>query len=101
MKKSGKVVSGSEVFKDVWEALESDPREAANLRVRSKLMTQIETIIEENGWTQAEAALQCGVSQPRINELVRGRISKFSLDALVKIAAGLGREVRLEIVKAA
>jgi predicted XRE-type DNA-binding protein len=97
MTKSGKVVSGSEVFQDIWEALESDPREAANLRIRSTLMTRIETIIEKNGWTQAEAARHCRVTQPRINELLRGRISRFSLDALVNIAASLGQEVRIDI----
>jgi len=97
MKKSGRVVSGSEVFEDIWEALDFSPHEAANLRARSGLMTQIEDIIKGHGWTQAEAARQCGVTQPRINELLRGRISRFSLDALVKIATALGRKVRIEI----
>ena len=97
MKKSGTVVSGSEVFKDIWEALEIDPREAANLRIRSKLMTQIEAIIEENRWTQAEAAKHCGVSQPRINDLLRGKINKFSIDALVNMATALGRRVDFEL----
>ena len=52
---------------------------------------------EESGWTQVEAASHCGVTQPRINDLLRGRISRFSLDALVNIAAALGRRVHVEL----
>jgi predicted XRE-type DNA-binding protein len=97
MKKSGHSEVKFEVFEDPFEALEFSPEEAANLRARSELMSQIEAIIKQQAWTQAEAARRCGVSQPRINELMRGRISKFSLDALVRIATALGRKVRIEI----
>lgn len=51
----------------------------------------------EGGWTQVDAAQRCGVTQPRISDLLRGRISRFSLDALVNIAAALGRRVHVEI----
>jgi predicted XRE-type DNA-binding protein len=64
-------------------------------------MIKIEKIVEENGWTQKEAAKRCGVSQPRINDLLRGRISRFSLDALVNIASALGRKVRVSLEDAA
>ena len=97
MKKSAHSEVKFEAFDDAWEALEFDPQEAANLRARSELMMQIEAIIKQQAWTQADAARRCGVSQPRINELLRGRISRFSLDALVKIATALGRKVRIEI----
>src|SRR5580700_9542466 len=97
MKKSAHSEVKFEVFQDAFEALEFSPEEAANLRARSELMTQIKAIIKREAWTQAEAARRCGVSQPRINELMRGRISRFSLDALVKIATALGRKVRIEI----
>ena len=97
MKKSAHSEVKFEAFDDGWEALEFDPQEAANLRARSELMMQIEAIIKQQAWTQADAARRCGVSQPRINELMRGRISRFSLDALVKIATALGRKVRIEI----
>jgi predicted XRE-type DNA-binding protein len=56
-------------------------------------MMQIETLIEQNGWTQAVAAKRCGVSQPRINDLLRGKIDKFSIDALVNIATALGKRI--------
>ncbi len=84
-------------FKSVWDALADTPEQAANLRARSGLMQQITEIIQANDWTQAEAAAKCGVTQPRMNDLLRGRVSRFSLDALVNIAAALGRHVRVEL----
>lgn len=90
----GKVVQS---FKSVWDALADTPEQAANLRARSGLMRQITDVIEGNDWTQTEAAAKCGVTQPRMNDLLRGRVSRFSLDALVNIAAALGRHVRVEL----
>jgi len=89
--------SKSQKFASVWDAIADTPEEAANLRVRSDLIREISSIIEECGWTQAEAASRCGVTQPRINDLLRGRISRFSLDALVNIATSLGRRVHIEL----
>ncbi len=86
-----------ESYASVWDAIADTPVEAANLRVRSELMDKITALIEESGWTQTEAASHCGVTQPRINDLLRGRISRFSLDALVNIAAALGRRVHVEL----
>ena len=86
-----------EEFKNVWDALADTPEEAANLTLRSDLMMKIEKIIKKNGWTQAEAAKRCGVTQPRINDLLRGRIARFSLDALVNIASALGRKVKVRL----
>jgi predicted XRE-type DNA-binding protein len=60
-------------------------------------MDKITALIQKNGWTQLEAAKRCSVTQPRINELLRGRISRFSLDALVNIAAHLGQRVHVEL----
>lgn len=90
-----------EEFENVWDALADTPEEAANLTLRSDLMMKIETVVKENGWTQAEAAKRCGVTQPRINDLLRGRIARFSIDALVNIAAALGRKVRVSLDDAA
>lgn len=87
----------AEAFASVWDAIADTPEEAANLRLRGELMEQIAVIVKESGWTQVEAASQCGVTQPRINDLLRGRISRFSLDALVNIASALGRRVQLEL----
>jgi predicted XRE-type DNA-binding protein len=84
-----------ESYASVWDAVADTPEEAANLRVRSELMDKISELVETRGWTQAEAATHCGVTQPRINDLLRGRISRFSLDSLVNIAAALGCRVHV------
>ena len=86
-----------EACESVWDALGFSPQEAANLEARSSLMRQIRSIIRENSWTQAVAAKRCGVSQPRINDLLRGKIDKFSIDALVNMATALGRRVDFEL----
>ena len=86
-----------ETFTSAWDAIADTPEQAANLQARSELMRQIANIIKNNDWKQAEAALHCGVTQPRINDLLRGRVSRFSLDALVNIATALGRRVHLEL----
>ncbi|MGA7884594.1 MAG: XRE family transcriptional regulator [Acidobacteriaceae bacterium] len=86
-----------EEYANVWDALADTPEEAANLSLRSELMTRIEAIVKKNGWTQAEAAKRCGVTQPRMNDLLRGRISRFSLDALVNIASALGQKVKIQL----
>jgi len=84
-------------YASVWDAIADTPEEAANLSLRSELMDEIEAIIKESGWTQAEAAKRCGVTQPRMNDLLRGRIARFSIDALVNIASSLGRRVTVSL----
>jgi predicted XRE-type DNA-binding protein len=90
-------MNDSETYASVWDAIADTPEEAANLRARSELMQKIAEIVKQSGWTQAQAAQHCGVTQPRINDLLRGRVSRFSLDALVNVATALGRQVRVEI----
>jgi len=87
----------SNSFSNVWDAVADTPEEAANLRMRAELMHQIAEIIRAEGWKQADAAQRCGVTQPRINDLLRGRVSRFSLDALVNIATALGRRVSFKL----
>lgn len=82
-----------ESYDSVWEAVADTPQEAANLRVRSELMDKITDIVKKSDWTQVAAAKHCGVTQPLINDLLRGRISRFSLDALTNIASALGRRM--------
>ena len=84
-------------YNSVWDALADSPEQAANLRARAELMQQIAVIVKKRGWTQVEAARHCGVTQPRINDLLRGRVSRFSLDALVNIATAIGRRVHVEL----
>jgi predicted XRE-type DNA-binding protein len=84
-------------YASVWDALADTPEQAANLQARADLMRQIAELIQAEGWKQVEAAERCGVTQPRINDLLRGRVSRFSLDALVNIATALGRRVSVEL----
>jgi predicted XRE-type DNA-binding protein len=86
-----------DTYASVWDALADTPEQAANLQARAELMQQIATVVGSSGWTQEEAARRCGVTQPRINDLLRGRVSRFSLDALVNIATALGRRVHIEL----
>lgn len=91
-----KMTRGSgNVFQDVG----FPPAEAENLLMRAQLMTRIRDVAR--GMTQREAARQFGLTQPRLNDLLRGKIDKFSLDALVLIATKAGMSVRLLIRKAA
>lgn len=84
----------------VWDAIADTPEEAANLRLRADLVRQIRVLVERQGWSQVEAARHCGVTQPRMNDLLRGRLSRFSLDALVNIAAACGARVEIALVAA-
>jgi predicted XRE-type DNA-binding protein len=90
-----------QTFASVWDALEDSAAEAANLRARSELMIAIRTKIESWSVNQSEAARRLGVTQPRPNDLMRGRLDKFSLDALINLAQPAGLAVRLDIRDAA
>ena len=90
------VAKEAQRFASVFDALADTPQEAANMRARAQLVRQVTAAIKEKGWTQAVAAEHCGVTQPRINDLINGRISKFSLDALFNIASAIG-EVNVEL----
>lgn len=68
-----------------------------SLRLRSELMRAIGQVVQTNGWTQSEAARHCGVTQPRMNALLRGKVLSFSLDALVNMASRLGLRVQVEL----
>ncbi len=80
---------------NVFRDLGFDAREAENLRLRSELMIHIRKLIARRKLTQAAAAKLFGVTQPRISDLVRGRIDLFSLDTLVNMLAAAGVQVRL------
>jgi predicted XRE-type DNA-binding protein len=84
--------SSGNVFKDAG----FPPEEAAHLQIRTDLMVQIERILKERGVTQAKAAAALGVTQPRISDLVRGRVDLFSIDTLVDMLAKLGVSVTLK-----
>jgi predicted XRE-type DNA-binding protein len=86
-----------ETYDSIWDAISDTPEQAANLRARAELMQQIVAIIKAHDWKQTEAAKRCGITQPRVSDLLRGRVSRFSLDALVNIATALGQRVHLAL----
>ncbi len=84
------------VFADVGFSTD----EAHNLLLRSDLMTRIEEFVKRSKLTQVRAASALGVTQPRLNDLLKGKIEKFSLDALVNMLAHAGMRVELRVKKA-
>lgn len=82
---------------NVFADLGFGPEEAANLKVRSRLMMQLEDVIEAREMTQEEAAALFGVTQPRVSDLVRGKIQRFSIDALVNMLANAGLSVQISV----
>ena len=88
-------MSEMKTYGSVWDAIADTPEQAANLQARAELMRQSAAVIVVNGWKQMDAAIHCGVTQPRINDMLRGRVSSFSLDALVNIATSLGRRAHV------
>jgi predicted XRE-type DNA-binding protein len=87
------VPSSGNVFTD----LGFDPEEAMNLHLRSQLMIELRRLIVERGLTQMQAAKLFGVTQPRVSNLMKGKIGDFSLDHLIQIAGRAGAVVRLSI----
>jgi predicted XRE-type DNA-binding protein len=88
-------------FDDVWDALEDTPAGAANMTMRSCLLIAIEERVRSWNVTQAEAASRLGITQPRLNDLLRGKIANFSLDTLINLATQAGLSVRINIARAA
>jgi predicted XRE-type DNA-binding protein len=86
---------------NVFADLGFDKAEAENLKLRAELMMRIEELYRKSGMTQAQAADALGLTQPRLNALLKGKIGLFSLDALVNVAGRAGLNVRLVIRKAA
>lgn len=88
-------------FANVWDALEDNSAMAASMTMRSDILIVLRQQITTWKVTQAEAARRLQITQPRLNDLLRGRIAKFSLDALVDLAERADIHVRLRIHKAA
>lgn len=91
----------NEQFKSVWDAIEDTPEEAENMKLRSALMSALKEHITSTGLSQAQAAKLFGITQPRISDLMRGKINLFGLDALVNMVAAAGLNVEMRISAAA
>jgi predicted XRE-type DNA-binding protein len=88
-------------FASVWDAIEDTPQEAKNMKLRSALMTALKNHLVESNLSQAQAAQLFGVTQPRISDLMRGKINLFGLDALVNMASAAGLHIDMRIRQAA
>ena len=84
-------------YANVWDALTDSPEAAANMTMRSNLLIALQQKVKSWEVTQAEAARRLGVTQPRLNDLLRSKIDKFSLDMLINLAIHAGISVRLDI----
>jgi len=89
--------SSGDIFKDVGFS----PRESEKLNIKSKLMSEIESYIKDNGLTQEQAAKLMGVTRPRISDVIRGKIDKFTIDALVDMLAKAGHHIVVTVDRAA
>lgn len=81
-------------YDNIFEAITDDTAEAADMEFRADLLLVIRSIIEKNEWNQAEAAQALGVTQPRVSELLRGKLGLFSSDKLVSYLALLGYRIK-------
>ena len=88
-------------FASVWDAIEDTPEQAANMKLRSVLMIALKDHLTRTGMSQAQAAQLLGVTQPRVSDLMRGKISLFALDALVNMATAAGLRIEMQVLEAA
>ena len=88
-------------YASVWDAIEDTPEDAENMKLRTVLMTALKNHIARTEMTQAQAAKLFGVTQPRISDLMRGKINLFALDALVNMAAAAGLQIEMRVLDAA
>ena len=88
-------------FANVWDALEDSPEDAATMTMRSKVMITIKDTVHSWHTTQARAARRLGITQPRLNDLLNGKINKFSLDTLTTLATRAGLKVKIDVRSAA
>lgn len=86
-----------ETYESVWHALAEGPAEAGIMELRSQLMLEIRRRVMAWDVTQTEAARRLGISQPRLNDLLQGRVQHFRLDMLTKLAGKAGLKVKLQV----
>jgi len=90
----------SKRYKNVWDAIETDSVVAENLKLRSMLMMEIDRYFKASNLTQAEVAKRMHTTQPRLNDVLQGKIEKCTIDRLVNMLAAVGRQVSLRVSNA-
>jgi predicted XRE-type DNA-binding protein len=91
----------NEQFSSVWDAIEDTPEEAGNMKIRSALMMALKKHISLKGLSQKQASELFKVTQPRVSDLMRGKIDLFGIDTLVNMVAAAGMHVEMRISDAA
>lgn len=84
-------------YTNAFEAVGFEPMEAEHLRIRADLMLEVERLIAARGLTQAAAAKLLHVTQPRISDLMRGKLERFSIDTLVEMLSRGGADVIVKV----
>ena len=92
------LIMEAQTFENVFDALADTPAEAANLKARAAILSALSLRVRSWNLSQEADAARLGVTRPRLNDLLRGKLGKFSLDALVNLAtaAGLRLEIRID-----
>jgi predicted XRE-type DNA-binding protein len=90
----------NQTFSSVWGAIEDTPEQAENMKLRSVLMMAIKDHIVRTEMSQTQAAKRFGVTQPRVSDLMRGKINLFALDALVNMAAAANMRIDMHVLEA-
>jgi len=88
-------------FASAWDAIEDTPEEAENMKLRSVLMTALKNHLARSEMSQTQAAKLLGVTQPRVSDLMRGKINLFGLDALVNMATAAGLHIEMRVFESA
>ncbi len=91
----------NEKFESIWDAIEDTPHQAASMKMRSELLIVLQEYLKRSGLTQVKAAKLLGVTQPRVSDLMRGKIDLFSLESLVDMITSIGLKVEVNIKEAA
>lgn len=86
-------------FNSIWDAIEDTPEQAENMKIRSSLMRSIDERIQAEGWSQQQAAARFRVTQPRVSDLMRGKIEKFTIDTLVNMVVAAGLHVQVDVAE--
>lgn len=90
-----------ETFANVFDALADTPAEAANMKARAELLSAVKSRVQSWELPQEEAAIRLGITRPRLNDLLRGKLGKFSLDALVNLTVAAGLVLEIKVAEAA
>ena len=90
----------NERFTSVWDAIEDTPEAAENMKLRSVLLTALKNHLTRTETSQAQAAKLFGVTQPRVSDLMRGKVDLFGLDALVNMATAAGLRIEMRVLEA-